>query len=274
MSIITISYGGSDLRDNIAKEVGRELGYECHGREVITNASKRFGVPESKLSKVVHYGPSFFGMSVEARQRYTAYILAAAAEFLLKDNIVYHGPAAHVIGTGISHVLKVRVIPNRETRIAYEMETNKLSRRKAIEHVERDEEERRQSIQSAYGVEDTLPELYNVIVDLNAMDMEDAVRTIVETAKDEKFERMAHSHKSAENAELGYRLKAQIVDIDPDADIRCDAGNVTIRTTASAEEREDKIALIRERIDMVEGVHRAEIDAGEDLHEQAAGTKG
>jgi len=260
MPIVTISYGGSDLRDNIANEIARELGYECHGREVISNASKEYGIPQSKLSKVVHYGPSFFGMSVAAIQRYVACILAAAAEFLLRDDIVYHGPAAHVIGSGIAHVLKVRVIPNKEARIAYEMEKNRLPREKAIEHIERDEEERRKSVQNAYGVEDTLRELYEIIVDLNEVSMDEGVQRVVEAATSEKYQVTPHSRKSAENAELSHRIRASIVDINPNVDVWCDSGRVSLRLAASTRGEESQIAAIRERVEVVNGVSRVDIE--------------
>ncbi len=272
MPIITLSFGAAGIRDNIARNVADRLGYECVGRQVIQEASERFDVPEVKLSRAMRDIPSLFGMSVTTRSRYLAYVLAAAARYLLKDNLVYHGPAAHVIGQGISHVIKVRIIPHREARIAFEMENNGISREKALEVIEKEEKKRRKYMTMAFGIDDTSDNIYDLIIDRSVMNSSQAAEEIAVTASQKKYQPMSYSIQTAKNIELSYRVKAQLVELDPEIQVRCQSGNVHLQVKCSDRDRERKERLVQERMQEIEDVESIEIQILEDPLDRIAGT--
>jgi len=272
MPIVTMSFGAAGIRDNIAKKVANRLEYDAVGRQVIHDASERFDVPEAKLSRAMRDIPSLFGMSVTTRERYLAYVLAAAARYLLEDNLVYHGPAAHVIGQGISHVIKVRIIPHREARIAFEMENNGIPRQKAVDLIEKEEKQRRKYMKMAFGIDDTSDSLYDLILDRNTMDSERAVEQIARAVSEKKYQPMSYSIQTAQNIELTYRVKANLVDLDPGIQVRCQSGKVYLQVKVSARDKAKKEALVRERVQGIEGIETVEIQAIEDPLDRFAET--
>ena len=53
MPIITIYQGASGEGQELAEAVAESLGYRCVGREVLVEASRRYGIPEAKLNDIV-----------------------------------------------------------------------------------------------------------------------------------------------------------------------------------------------------------------------------
>lgn len=67
-----------------------------------------------KLTRAVHDAPSILERFVQGKERYVAFIQASLLKYLKEDKIVYHGLAGHFFVTGVSHVLKVRIIADME----------------------------------------------------------------------------------------------------------------------------------------------------------------
>lgn len=272
MPFIAISYGYTATRENIATKVAEILGYEAIGRQILLAAAEKFHIPESTLAQAIHDAPSFFGMPVNKRKCCIAYILAAAATHLRRDKIVYHGPASHVIGQGISHVLKVRIIPDKEARVTFEMNRHNVSREEALERVASSEKQRRRLTKEAFGLDDSSPDLYDLVIDLNKTSTDDAIQLIVTRVQDRKYQPMTYSLRCAGNIELACLVKAHLVDIDPDINVRCEEGDVSIHTKAPARVKEKRIALIQERISQLPGVKNVDISIADDLFDRIAGT--
>jgi hypothetical protein len=53
MPIITIYQGASGEGHELAQTVADALGYRCVGREVLVEASRRYGIPEAKINDIV-----------------------------------------------------------------------------------------------------------------------------------------------------------------------------------------------------------------------------
>ena len=122
MSIITISRGSHTHGKEIAEEVAKRLNYDCVSREVILEASDRFNIPEIKLEQAIHNAPSIFERIGRGKQAYIAYYQSALTKRAKRDNLVYHGLAGHIFLSGISHLLKVRIIADFSVRVKTKME--------------------------------------------------------------------------------------------------------------------------------------------------------
>jgi cytidylate kinase len=131
MAIITISRGSYSRGKEVAERVAEKLGYECVARKVLLEASEEFNIPEYKLVRELHDAPSLFQRFSHTKERYISFIRTAFLEHVQKDNVVYHGLAGRVFLSGISHVLKVRIIADLDDRIRAEMEREQLPHDKA-----------------------------------------------------------------------------------------------------------------------------------------------
>ena len=174
MPIIMISRGSYSRGKEVAEKVAEKLSYECIARDVLLEASQEFNIEEVKLNRALHDQPSFFSKFSYRKERYVAYIRAALLEHLKRDNVVYHGLAGHFFVRDVSHALKVRIIADLEERVRLVMERDGISKRAATSHIERIDKERRKWSQRLYGIDNTDPKLYDLVLHINKLTIYEA----------------------------------------------------------------------------------------------------
>ena len=179
MSIVTISRGSYSRGKEVAEKVAQKLGYECISRDILLETSEQFNIPEIKLVRAIHDAPSVLDYFTYGKERYIAYIRAALLKHLQKDNIVYHGLAGHFFLQTIPHVLKVRITADLEDRVKEEMKRENISAEEALHTLKKDDDERRKWSITLYGVDPQDPTLYDMVLHIKTMRVDDAVSTIL-----------------------------------------------------------------------------------------------
>jgi len=239
-------------------------------REVLLQASKEFNIPEFKLDRALHDAPSIFNRFTHGKERYVAFIRQAFLETVRGDNVVYHGLAGHFFVEGVSHVLKVRVFADLDERARVEMERDNLSKDEALERLRQDDEERRRWSLALHGLDPADIRLYDLVLYLLKLSVEDVVEVICTTAQLPQFQATPASQKVLENLVLAAQVKSAIVKRWPKAEVKADEGEVMVSIEAplthhveGALAREEK--LRKEVIDLVSpvpGVRGVQIRVG------------
>jgi cytidylate kinase len=117
MPIITIYQGASGEGQELAESLAQALGYRCVGREVLVEASRRYGVPEAKLSDIVEKGPHWWERLLQDLRPYRIALQATLCELAHDGKVVYHGHLGHELLSDISHVLKVLLTASIDVRV-------------------------------------------------------------------------------------------------------------------------------------------------------------
>ncbi len=232
MSIITISRGSYSRGSDVALKVAEMLGYACISREVLIEASEMFNIPEIKLVRAIHDAPSILERFSHGRERYVAYIRAIFLRHIQKDNIVYHGLAGHFFLQGIPHVLKVRVIADMEDRVREEMKRENLSDEKARYLLKKDDDERRKWGLTLYGIDTTDSRLYDIVLKIKTITVDDAAKFIVETLRRTSFQTTPESRKVLDDLVLAAQIEALLVNEFPKVKVVADNGSVDIHIAA------------------------------------------
>jgi cytidylate kinase len=110
--------------------------------------------------------------------RYIACTRFAVTKHVQKDNVVYHGLAGHFFLQGVPHVLKVRITASLEDRIKEEVKRENISPEEARRVLRKDDEERRKWSLALYGIDTWDSSLYDMVLHIKTMTVEDAVSTI------------------------------------------------------------------------------------------------
>ena len=233
MSIITISRGSFSRGREVAERVAKKLAYRIVSREIILETSKDFNIPEIKLTRAIHDAPSILERFTFGRERYLAQIESTLLEHLEKDNIVYHGLAGHFFVKHISHVLKVRIIADLEERVRTKMDREKTSRERALEDLQRDDHERRQWSLKLYGVDTWDPSLYDLVLHVRKLTVENAADIICYTVELEQFRTTPESQSALDDLALAARVKAEIVEKYPVSKVTAREGEALVHVQAS-----------------------------------------
>ncbi len=109
------------------------------------------------------------------------------------------------------------------------------------------------------------------MINIGQIDVEKAVEIITSTVRHRKFQPMTYSIKLLKNIELSCRVKAHLIDIDPDIEVRSEDGNVHVHTKASGRAMKKNAETIEERAAKLPGVVSVEVHMSEDLFDRIAG---
>ncbi len=202
MAIITISRGSYSNGKAVAEKVAHKLGYKCYAREVILEASNEFNIPEIKLVNAIHNAPSILERFSYGKEKFITYFQSALLKCLQRDNVVYHGLAGHFYVEGVSHVLKVRIIADLKDRIQIVMDREKISYESALALIKKDDLERRKWGQHLYGIDPSDPILYDLVIRVRNMTVDDVADVICHTAGLETFRTTFESQKAMEDLVL------------------------------------------------------------------------
>ncbi len=257
MTVITISRGSYSHGKEIAENVAERLGYDCISREILIEASKDFNIPELKLFHAIHDAPSLLDQVFFREEKYIAYIQSTLLTSLKEDNVVYHGYAGHFFVRDIAHVLKIRIVANMEERVRVFMRRNDFAQEKAIKYIHKIDEQRRKWSQKLYGIETADPSLYDLVVNIGQLTLEDAVDIICHQASLKSFQKTPESQQKIEDLSLAAKAKAAIIDSFPSSEVTSNNAVVSVRieTALSIENKvTDKVHKILNDIDEIKEV--------------------
>ena len=258
MAIITISRASYSRGKAVAEKVAEKLGYECLAREVIAEASEEFNVSEGKLESALHDSPSIMDRFTYSREKHIAYIQLAFLEHIKKDNVVYHGLAGQFFLKNAPNVLKVRVLANMEDRIqeVKEEDTSKTETRRLLL---KDDEERRKWAQHLYDIDTTDASLYDLVINVNKLSVDDAVDIIVANSKLPCFVSNDQTQAYIDDLYLAAKAQALLVKNFPTAKVTSHQGDIHISCKGSPRVEKNMEKDIKEILKGVDSIKNIEL---------------
>lgn len=178
MSIITITRGSYSRGKEVAERLSKKLNYECIARDILLEASEEYDIPEIKLIRALNDSPKVLERFFGGSERYVKYYRSALLQHAWKDNIIYHGLAGHFFLKDIPHVLKIRINADINTRVKEEMARENISAEDALYILKKDDEERRKWGIQVYGMDPWDSRLYDLVINICTLSLEDAVDLI------------------------------------------------------------------------------------------------
>lgn len=266
MAIITISRGTFAGGEQLATLLADRLGYREFSRETLyQRVEECYGFTAEEASEVMEQAPTHLEIAGKGQQRRSLgrrrrqffYALQATLCRLIEDDdVVYHGQAGHLLLPEISHVLQVRLIAPRGLRVDMAMEREQISRFAASQKIDRVDSERGRWTQSFYGVNWGDPSLFDMVINLKDMSIEEAAE-IIAVAAEQPFRRATEaSRDEMRNLCLSSQVMARLV-TDPqtshlDMEVEARGGRVKVLGFLKDKDRE----LVRKVARQVEGVSR------------------
>lgn len=233
MGIITISRGSYSRGMEIAQKLSDNLGYECISREILLKASEEFNIPEVALTQAIQDAPSFLDHIKHGKKKYIAFIRKTFLEYLQRDNIVYHGLAGHFFTKGIPNILNVRITANLAYRINVVMKRDNVSKENARQILNDLDEVRRKWSTYLYGIDTRTPDLYDIVLHVDCIQVDGAVDILSKIAKRPSFQTTPETLKKLKDKLIAAQAYALIVSNFPEAKVVCKDGVVLISVESS-----------------------------------------
>jgi len=210
MPIITIYQGASGEGQELAESVADALGYRCVGREVLVEASRRYGIPEAKLNEIVEQGPHWWERLLQDLRPYRIVLQAALCELAHDGKVVYHGHLGHELLPGVGHVLKVLLIAPIEFRIEQIRARQNLADSAARHYIEEVDKARSRRLMAMFGTDWRDPNRYELVLNMGKLRRDGAKRLITEAAKLEEFQLTPASDQAFKDFTLASRVHASL----------------------------------------------------------------
>ncbi len=215
MAIITISRGSYSRGKEVAEKLAQKLGYECVSRDIVLEACEEFNIPEVKLIRTLHDSPSVLERFKHGKERYMSYFRYALLKHVKNDNVVYHGLAGQYLLRHLPHVFKVRIISDMEDRVTEEMKRENITAEKALYILKKDDEERRKWGLYLYNTDTWDSRLYDMVLHINTLSVNDVVEVLYETAQKPVFTITEESKLKIDECVLVAKIHSMLVQYSP-----------------------------------------------------------
>ncbi len=258
MPIITISRGAFSGGQELAEKVAAALGYRCVSREVLVEASKRYGVPEAKFTEVLETSPHWWERWRESMRLYRIVLQAAMCEVAQGGDLVYHGHGGQELFPGVRHVLKVHVTAPIAYRIQQVRAREGLDEAAAIQYIEQVDKARSRRLQAVFGADWRDPGRYDMVLNIAQMTLDTAAHLIVEAAGRGDYQPTADSEQAFQDLTISARVQATLITSSKTRNlainVQADRGKVLVSGVLVQPDLEGEIIRLVEKVPGVKEV--------------------
>jgi cytidylate kinase len=181
MSVVTISRGTFSGGKRLAECLAGRLGYRCVDRDVIVEKAAAWGASHDELRAALEEPPTFLERFRRKRYLYLALVQAALTAEVRSGDVVYHGHCGHLLLKGGTPVLRVRIIAPLESRISMAQDRLRLNHNAVMAYIKKLDNDRRKWTQYLYGVDWNDASLYDFVINLEYIDIEQACNVLETT---------------------------------------------------------------------------------------------
>ena len=218
-----VPFGGGE---RLAKNLAQKLGYAYLSREDVVAKANECGIPVGKLEVAMIKRPVVQERMAKLKDRYLAVATATICEKAAQGGLVYYGRAGHYLLPGVSHVLRVRLIPEHAGRVEAVKERIKLSREKAEAFLKNVDDDIRSWVRFVHGVDMDDPSRYDFVVNLENVSLDNVATALCGIADLPDFRPTPASLRAMEDRLLQARVRIKLA-----LDERTSDADITVRST-------------------------------------------
>ena len=252
MSIVTITHAAFSGGTAIAENVASKLGYRSIDREVLLEASKRYGIPEAKYSEVLETQGKWWERWVESLRLYRITLQAAMCEVAQEGNMVYHGRVGQELFPGVGHVLKVLVIAPLEHRVEVAKKQRSFDDQAARNYIRELDRVRSRRVRALFNTDWQDPVIYDLVINSSRLSSETAAHLIASAAQSREYQATVESEKSLQDLTMTSRVQAALITANKTRNViltvRSDSGKVHISGILADTELEKEVVRIAKEI--------------------------
>ena len=212
MTIITISRGSLRATEMLAEKLSEALHFPVVSREDVLKVAEKYGIKETGLGDLsfVEKAPNFWDKMSDRRKQYLICFQTALFDFALKGSMIYHGHLAHFLLDAVPFLLRIRLVAPPAFRIKTLMEETGKSRKEVISYIKLIDERRQKWSQFLYNVDWKDPAFYDLIINIEKLNLDLAVELITNTISKNEFQSNDESMQILKNLHMASLAKVYL----------------------------------------------------------------
>jgi cytidylate kinase len=211
MSIVTISHAPYSGGGEIAEKVASGLNYRCVDREVLIEASRRYGIPEAKYAEILEAEGHWWERWMESLRLYRITLQAAMCEVAQEGPLVYYGRAGQELFPGVGHVLKVLIVAPMEYRMREVKSQKGLEGENARHFLRELDRVRGRRLRALFNTDWQDPIGYDLVINRSRIATDSAAHLISDTVQREEFRPTAASERAFQDLTTTARVQAALI---------------------------------------------------------------
>lgn len=252
MTIVAVSREMGSGGYEIASAVAKALDFEYVDREILLQAARSHAVPEEKIADVDERRLSLWERFDEEKRRYLIYIEAAYYSFAEKGRVVTAGRGGPFFLRDVTHALKVRIMAPVDVRVRRVMAQEKLDHKTALARVKNYDRELSGRIDYLFGLDWTLPEHYDLVINTGRDTWKFYVDLLVSAAQHPQFQPTPESKEKIRDLSLAAHVRAAIAN-DPvtkniNVEVTAQSGRVALKGVVFSPAMMDAAAEVANRV--------------------------
>jgi len=207
MGLVCISRGSYSRGKELAESFAAKLGWECLGREELIERATDAGIAVGRLEMAVVKRRQFSEALVLEKEHYQAFVTKELCERAIRGNLVYHGRAGAMLLRGVSHILRIRVVEDLESRLLRVSERLGLSRDKARQYIDELEGDLHRWMRTFYNIDWDGYTNFDLVVNLESMSVDGVATALCSYAQLPSFQETPAVTAALENHLLAARAR-------------------------------------------------------------------
>ena len=252
MSIVTISHAAYSGGTAIAEAVASRLNYRCIEREVLIEASNRYGIPEAKYTEVLESQGHWWERWHESLRLYRITLQAAICEMAQNGDFVYYGRAGQQLLPNIRHVFKVLILAPAEHRINLVRVQKTMDAESARQFLKEVDRVRGRRFRALFNADWQDPLGYDLVLNSSRLSATGAAELIVNAVGQEEFQPNPESIKAFQDLATTARVQAALITSAKTRNVvlnvKSDGGRVHISGILADPDLENEIVRIAKEV--------------------------
>jgi cytidylate kinase len=248
MPVVTIAHAAYSGGSAIAERVASLLNYRSIDREVLIEASKRYGIPEAKYTEVLETEGHWWERWRESVRLYRITLQAAMCEVVEGGELVYYGRAGQQLLPGIGHVLKVLIVAPMDYRIEQVSSQKGMSSENARQYIRELDRVRSRRFRAVFNDDWQNPVGHDLVLNSARFNTELGASLIAETVSRPEFQPTADSGKAFQDLATTAHVQAALITSPKTRNVvlnvKSDSGQVTISGILADPDLEKEILRI------------------------------
>lgn len=224
------------------------LNYRSVDREVLIEASKRYGIPEAKYTEVLEAEGHWWERWRESLRLYRITLQAAMCEVASEGDMVYYGRAGRQLLPGIKHVLRALIVAPMEFRIEQARAQRGMDAETARQYIRELDRVRSRRFRALFNDDWQDPVGQDLVLNGSRFSAEAGATIIADTVRRPEFQPTAESNKAFADLATTARVQAALITSPKTRNVvlnvKSDAGQVSISGILADPDLEKEIVRI------------------------------
>ena len=216
---------------SVVEVLSEKTGYDrTDDADITARAGRIFGTPKTKLEQVFSVTGQTFNRFTHEKEYCIAQLKQALAQRLIGEgSLMINGFVGQLIPKSVSHVVRVCLVADLETRIETVIREKNLSEEEAIYRLRGEDEDRAAWIHRIHHTDDPWePSLYDVVASTDKLTAAEIADLVCTKLKNDAVQPTDSSMNAVNDFLLASRVEAAMFGAGHDVHVEARAGTVTL----------------------------------------------